>query len=104
MSKLIKDVIKDSKCRIANSEKEIKRAMELKIDYPDLSMEYYNFSVKSLDGAMALHNDIVDLIEEYRDSHMEVPKTMLELWDFEHTELIEEVSDIKILQEHYKKM
>ena len=32
------------------------------------------------------------------------PETMLNLFDFEHKIIIEQSEDVKILQEHYKKL
>jgi hypothetical protein len=47
---------------------------------------------------------VVKIIDEYRKENGEPPATMGALWDFSHKIIMEEADDVKILQEHYKKL
>lgn len=49
-------------------------------------------------------NKVVKIIDEYRKENGESPATMSALWDFSHKIIMEEADDVKILQEHYKKL
>ena len=49
-------------------------------------------------------NKVVKIIDEYRKENGEPPATMSALWDFSHKIIMEEADDVKILQEHYKKL
>lgn len=104
MSKIIRDVSKDIKCKITNADRDIRKAIERKSEYPSLANLYYDLSLGELSEALDLHEEVIHLIEKYRETDGEPPKTMLELWNFEHNNIMEDVSDIKILQEYFKKI
>lgn len=104
MSLLIKDTIKDMKCDIAEARKNIQKAMQLKLDNPDLAEEYYKRSVTDLDNMNALHDDVVGLIDNYKKTKGEPPATMLTLWKYTHDELVDDITEIKQLQDYYKSL
>lgn len=104
MSKIIRDVSRDIKCKVSNADRDIRKAIERKEEYPSLATTYYNFSINELNEAIELHEEVVGFIEQYRNENGEPPKTMLELWEFEHNNIMSDVADIKILQEHYRKL
>lgn len=54
--------------------------------------------------ALDLHSEVVKIIDEYRKKDGEPNETMRNLWEFEHKIIIEQSEDVKILQEHYKKL
>lgn len=101
--KIIRDVSRDIKCKIISSDRDIRKAIEKKELYPSLSDIYYDFSINEINEALELHQEVVALIEKYKMEKGDPPKTMLELWEFEHNNIMSDVADIKILQEHYKK-
>ena len=51
-----------------------------------------------------LHSEVMKIIDEYRKKNGNPPETMLNLFEFEHKIIIEQSEDVKILQEHYKKL
>lgn len=104
MSLLIKDTIKDMKCDISNARKNIQKAMQLKLDNPELAQEYYKRSVANLDNMNALHDDVVNIINDYKKTKGEPPANMLAIWSYEHDSLIEDVTEIKQLQDYYKSL
>ena len=101
---IIQNISHDIKEKIHDSDKDIRKAIELKYEYPDLADDYYNFSIDRMDEAMTLHSEVVKIIDDYKKKKGESNETMKNLWDFQHKVIIEKSEDVKILQEHYKKL
>lgn len=101
---IIQNISHDIKEKIHDVDKDIRKAIDLKHEYPSLANDYYEFSVERMQEAMDLHSEVVKIIDEYRKENGEPPATMSTLWDFSHKIIMEEADDVKILQEHYKKM
>lgn len=102
MSKIIRDVSKDIKCKVKESDRDIRKAIERKQDYLNLANCYYEFSVERLGEVDDLHKEVVSLIESYRKEKGEPPTYMMEMWDWEHKMIMEDIEDIKLLQSFYK--
>ena len=90
--------------KIHDSDKDIRKAIELKHEYPDLANDYYKFSVEKMQEALDLHSEVMKIIDEHRKKEGEPNETMMNLFDFEHKIIMEQSEDVKILQEHYKKL
>lgn len=101
---IIQNISHDIKEKIHDADKDIRKAIDLKYEYPSLANDYYEFSVERMQEAMDLHSEVVKIIDEYRKENGEPPATMSALWDFSHKIIMEEADDVKILQEHYKKL
>jgi hypothetical protein len=101
---IIQNISHDIKEKIHDADKDIRKAVDLKYEYPSLANDYYEFSVERMQEAMDLHSEVVKIIDEYRKENGEPPTTMSTLWDFSHKIIMEEADDVKILQEHYKKL
>ena len=101
---IIRNICHDIKEKIHDSDKDIRKAIELKYEYPTLANDYYEFSVERMQEALDLHSKVVKIIEEYRKQEGEPNETMRNLWEFEHKIIIEQSEDVKILQEHYNKL
>lgn len=101
---IIQNISHDIKEKIHDADKDIRKAIDLKYEYPSLANDYYEFSVERMQEAMDLHSEVVKIIDEYRKENGEPPATMSALWDFSHKIIMEEANDVKILQEHYKKL
>lgn len=101
---IIQNISHDIKEKIHDADKDIRKAIDLKYEYPSLANDYYEFSVERMQEAMDLHSEVVKIIDEYRKENGEPPTTMSALWDFSHKIIMEETDDVKILQEHYKKL
>lgn len=101
---IIQNISHDIKEKIHDADKDIRKAVDLKYEYPSLANDYYEFSVERMQEAMDLHSEVVKIIDEYRKENGEPPATMSALWDFSHKIIMEEADDVKILQEHYKKL
>lgn len=101
---IIRNICHDIKEKIHDSDKDIRKAIELKHEYPDLANDYYEFSVERMQEALDLHSEVVKIIDDYRKREGEPNETMMNLFDFEHKIIMEQSEDVKILQEHYKKL
>ena len=101
---IIRNICHDIKEKIHDSDKDIRKAIELKYEYPILANDYYEFSVERMQEALDLHSKVVKIIEEYRKQEGEPNETMRKLWECEQKIIIEQSEDVKILQEHYNKL
>ena len=101
---IIQNISHDIKEKIHDADKDIRKAIDLKHEYPSLANDYYEFSIERMQEALDLHSEVVKIIEEYRKREGEPNETMRNLWEFEHKIIIEQSEDVKILQEHYNKL
>lgn len=95
LSDNIEDELKGAKCYI-------KLALETKSEYPSLSKTLYNISLQEMEHVKLLHDNIVDIIEDYREEHDEPPAAMLAVYDYLHKKQIEKSADVRNLQSMYK--
>lgn len=77
-------------------------ALKWKNDEPDTADVFYELSLAEMEHMEKLHNEVVELIEEYRKEHGEPPKEMLVLYDYLHEQHIAKATRIKVKQGMYK--
>lgn len=92
------------KCDYKHAKEDIDKAMKYKLDNPKLADEYYQRSIIDLNKINDLHDDIVDIINNYRKTNGEPPEVMKIIWDYEHDNMIEGIAEIKQLQDYYESM
>lgn len=73
-----------------------KCAVHYREEYPDLSRLYAEMAEQELTHATKMHEFVVKLIARVRET-AEPPKYMLDLWEEEHKEIIEEVAQTKAM-------
>ena len=81
---IIQNISHDIKEKIHDADKDIRKAIDIKHEYPSLANDYYEFSVERMQEALDLHSKVVKIIEEYRKQEGEPNETMRNLWEFEH--------------------
>lgn len=101
MSRIIRDISTDIKCKIKEADRDIRKAIEKVSSYPSLAVKLYSFSVERLEEVDELHEEVVKEIEMYRKNNGEPPQQMLSLWDWEHESIMKDVTEIKLLQEYF---
>ena len=73
-----------------------KNAVHYKEEYPELSRVYAEMAEQELTHANKLHDFVVKFITKVREMG-EPPKYMLDMWEEEHHEIIEEVAKAKAM-------
>lgn len=86
---------------IGDARKYIKKALEVKEEYPELADLFNTLSTEELKHMQALHSAVVKLIETYRKTNGEPPAPMLAVYDYLHQKSIDEVKEVRLLQQMY---
>ena len=81
-----------------------RKAVEWKTEAPKLADVLYELSREELVHVTRLHDEVVNLIDDYRKVNGEPPKEMLAIYDYLHKKQIEKVSDVKRHQDIFKTM
>ena len=95
LSELIEDELDDA-CHYVDL------AMKWKSDEPDTADVFYELSLAEMEHMEKLHNEVVELIEEYRKEQGEPPKEMLTLYEYLHQKHIGRATEIKVKQGMFK--
>ena len=95
LSELIEDELDDA-CKY------IDLALKWKADYPDTADLFCELSLAEMEHMQKLHDEVAELIEEYRKEHGEPPKEMMVLYEYLHEQHIGKATRIKVKQGMYK--
>ena len=85
-----------------DADKYIDLAEKWKADEPDTADLFYQLSTEEMGHVDKLHEEVKELIEEYRKEHGDPPKEMMVLYDYLHEMHIGTATKIKIKQGMYK--
>ena len=100
-------ILKDLLCKADDTLEEIwfyaKEATLLKESHRELADTYIDLAKTHIEIYGKLHDRMVALIEEEKKKKTEIPKGMLEIWQYEHGKLIKEFASAKYLIEEYCK-
>ena len=80
-----------------------KLAAEVKDEHPTLAQVLYNISIQEDGHQAAIHNEVVNIIEQHRRTHGEPPADMMAVYDYLHKRSIEKLAEARRYQEIYKK-
>jgi len=95
LSKMIEEELNDA-------EKYARCALNHKEDRPMLAETFYSLSLEELKHMNQLHNSVVKIIEEIRQSGVQVPEGMMELYNYLHEEQIEHEKEVRMLQTMFR--
>lgn len=87
---------------LADADKYIDLAMRWKSEEPDTADLFYELSTEEMGHMEKLHEEVSELIEDYRKEHGEPPKEMMVLYEYLHEKHIGTATQIKIKQGMYK--
>ena len=73
-------------------------AIEHREDHPDLAQTLYDISTEEISHMNRLHNAVVKIIEDYRQSRGEPPAEMMAVYDYLHKKQIDKAAHVKMLQ------
>ena len=84
------------------ADKYIDLAMRWKTEEPDTADLFYELSTEEMGHVEKLHEEVKELIEDYRKEHGEPPKEMMVLYEFLHEKHIGEAMQIRVKHGIYK--
>lgn len=100
--KIIKCLYEKIEEELHDADAYIDLAMKWKTDEPDTAELFYELSTEEMGHADKLHEEVKELIEEYRKAHGEPPKEMMVLYDYLHDKHIGEATHIRVKQGIFK--
>lgn len=100
--KLIKCLSELIEEELHDANKYIDLAMRWKQDEPDTADLFYELSTEEMGHVDKLHEEVSELIEEYRKEKGEPPKEMMVLYEYLHEKHIGTATQIKVKQGIYK--
>ena len=87
---------------VQDAERYAKCALKWKDERPSLSRLFFSLSQEEMDHMSRLHEAVVDIIKDYRNTNGEPPASMLAVYDYLHERQIEEAAEVKTYQDMYK--
>lgn len=95
LSEQIEDEIEDGG-------KYVKKALMVKQERPRLADTLLKISEEELKHMALLHNEVVDIIEEYRRTTGDPPPEMIAVYEYLHKKQIEKTANVKAMQAQYR--
>ena len=98
----IKELARNMKEELCDAEKYAKQALEHKATDKRLGDMYLALAKAEIGHAVMEHEQAVRIIKEQKDSGKSIPAGMMELWNWEHEQLMEQEKGAKILIDMYE--
>ena len=87
---------------LSDAQKYVDLAMKWKQEEPETAELFYTLSTEEMGHVEKLHDEVSDLISEYREKNGEPPKDMMVLYDYLHEKHIGRATEIKVKQGMFK--
>ena len=101
--KLIRDLEEMISDEISDIKKYAKFAAKVKDEHPTLAQVLYTISTQEEGHQAALHDEVVNIIEQHRRTHGEPPASMMAVYDYMHQQHIDKLAEARMYQDIYKK-
>ena len=82
--------------------KYIELAMKWKAEEPETADLFYELSTEEMGHMDKLHQEVTELISDYRKDNGEPPKEMMTLYEYLHEKHMKTATEIRIRQRMYK--
>ena len=100
--KEIKEIARDIREMLQDAECYAREAVKHKDQYPELARLYNLISSNRINEINSLHDQAAAMIDRARREGKEVPEAMTAVWEWEHDNMLDEMTDVKRLQDMYK--
>ena len=87
---------------LSDSQKYADLALKWRNEEPDTADLFHELSVEEMGHVDKLHEEVTELIEEYRKEHGEPPREMMTLYNYLHEKHIATATQIRVKQGMYK--
>ena len=89
---------------IADADKYIKHALKYKDERRGLADVFAQLSSEEMKHMSMLHNEVVKIIEEYRQTNGDPPPEMQAVYDYLHEQHMEKAAEVKAAQSLYREV
>ena len=100
--KIIKCISEKIDEELHDADAYIDLAMKWKADEPETADLFYELSTEEMGHVDKLHDEVKELIDEYRKEHGEPPKEMMVLYEYLHEKHIATAMNIRVKHGIYK--
>ena len=100
--KIIKCISEKIEEELEDASSYIDLAMKWKAEEPETADLFYELSVEEMGHMEKLHQEVTELIEDYRKDHGDPPKEMMTLYEYLHEKHMKNATQIRIKQGMYK--
>jgi len=98
----VQDLAEHIREEITDAEKYARAAMEHRDTDKQLADMYMRLADGELAHARMEHDQAVRIIRERKDAGEEIPKGMMEMWEWEHRIDVEDEAAVRVLMEMYR--
>lgn len=102
--KIIKVMSEDIERELDLAEDCIKNAVQYKSEFPDVARAYDNLCTTHLNSIKVLHDQVVSIINKYKNEKGEPPAPMMAIYEYLHERQINKTVGVRNLQEIFKQM
>ena len=95
LSEHIEEEIHDAKC-YANL------SLKVKDEYPELARTLHTLSEEEMSHMTRLHEQVVRIIEEYREKHGDPPPAMMAVYEYLHKKHVDKAAEARAVMAMYK--
>ena len=100
--KIIKCIAEKIEDELKDAEAYVELAQKWKKDEPQTAEVFYDLSNEELGHMQRLHEEVVRLIEEYRENKGEPPEGMMMLYEYLHGKYTDKATRIRVMQGMYR--